>query len=80
MHYFDADGDPTDDGAECTRALITVGGRVITELNYLDAEGNPTPKADAWQVCHTDYDADGSVTAHSPGIITVDGGFIPRQR
>lgn len=80
VRYFDADGRPTDDGAKFTRALFSVEGRVITEVTYLDAEGHPTPHADAWQVSHTDYDHDGNIIGYSPGIVTVEGGFIPGQR
>ena len=80
VQYFDADGNATVDQAKVTRALVTVGGTIITELNYLDAAGNPTPHANAWQVSHTDYDHNGNIIGYSPGIITVEGGVIPRQR
>ena len=71
--YFDVDDNPTHDEAAYTRAVVTEGGSVRTVLNYLDAEGNPIPFAHAWRVSRTDYDADGNIVGHSPGITAVDG-------
>jgi hypothetical protein len=52
----------------------------VAAHSHLDAAGNPTPHANAWQASHTDYDNDGNIIGYSPGIITVEGGVIPRQR
>ena len=50
IQCFDANGNLTYDEATYTRVVVTDDKRVITEINYLDAAGNPMPFAHAWQM------------------------------
>jgi hypothetical protein len=70
----DVDGNPTDDERAYSSATVTEGGRVITELEYVDDDGNPTPFAAASRAEQTDYDEQGNPTEYKPGLLDVDDG------
>jgi YD repeat-containing protein len=67
---YDADGNATDDETAYSRAAVTEDGRVTTVLEYVDADGNPTPIASASHAEQTDYDEQGNVTTTVPASST----------
>lgn len=58
--YFDRDGNLCEDGDSATRMTLASGGVVHSVVDYLDADGNPTPRAVATNIVATGYDTTGT--------------------